>query len=130
MQSVAITATYAAWFGLLFVALSVWVVAGRARTRVHHGDGGVEALNRRIRAHGNFAEYVPMALLLVGLAETGGTRPAIIHALLAALLIARLVHPVGMLAPVASVRQYATRAPAMVVTWAVIAIAALLILAR
>ncbi len=124
------TMHYAAILGLIFVALSLWVSMGRAKLRVHHGDGGHVALSRRIRAHANFAEYVPFALLLIGLAEMAGAGGATVQALLIVLVAARLAHPFGMTAPEGSVRQYALRAPAMLATWAVIAVAAVLLLAR
>ncbi|NVN86461.1 MAG: MAPEG family protein [Rhodopseudomonas sp.] len=129
MHYPALTAVYGGIFGLMFVALSIWVVAGRAKDKVHHGDGGVDYLNRRIRAHGNFAEYVPLALLLVGWVEGYGAAPATIHTMLAPLVVARLVHPIGMLMPVASFGQYALRAPSVTVTWIVIAAASIILLA-
>lgn len=124
------TMQYAAILALIFVALSLWVSMGRAKMRVHHGDGGHAALNRRIRTHANFAEYVPFALLLIGLGEMAGVGGTTVQALLAVLVAARLAHPFGMTAPVGSVRQYALRAPAMLATWAVIAVAAVLLLLR
>ncbi len=124
------TMQYAAILALIFVALSLWVSMGRAKLRVHHGDGGHAALNRRIRAHANFAEYVPFALLLIGLDEMAGAGGTTVQALLAVLVAARLAHPFGMTAPEGSVRQYALRAPAMLATWAVIAVAAVLLLLR
>ncbi len=124
------TMHYAGLFGLLFLALSLWVSMGRARFRVHHGDGGHQSLNRRIRAHANFAEYVPMALILIGLAEMAGTGAAAVRWLLIVLLVARIAHPFGMTAPEASPRQFALRAPAMLATWAVLGYAAVLLLLR
>ena len=67
-----VTAIAAAVLGLIFAALSGWVIAGRLSTGVLHGDGGEETMNRRMRAHANFIEYVPLILLLVALLECGG----------------------------------------------------------
>ena len=125
-----VTALYAGLFGLLAVALGAWVIAGRVAHRVHHGDGGLEAVNRRIRAHANFAEYVPLALIVIGLLEASGAGRGTLHALLAPLLLARLAHPVGMLAPVGSPRQFACRGVSALVTLVVIAAASLLLLLR
>ncbi|MHA7970301.1 MAPEG family protein [Rhizobium sp. CAU 1783] len=125
----ALTAFYAGLFGLLFILLSVWVSAGRAQFRAHHGDAGEVRLQRRIRIQANFAEYVPLALILIGFCEAGGSAPAIVRALLIALLVARLVHPFGMVAPEGSLQQYALRAPAMMATWTVIAVASVMALA-
>jgi hypothetical protein len=47
---------------------------------------------RRIRAHGNFAEYVPLALLMVAGLEFDGASPMLVHALGASLLTGRLLH--------------------------------------
>ena len=106
------------------------MTAGRNAYDVLHGDGGHDRLNRRIRAHANFAEYVPFILFLAALLEGGGARNVTIHALLLPLLIARIAHPVGMLAGINSTRRYILRAAPIMVTWLVLAIAALLLLLR
>lgn len=124
------TAFYGGLLGLLFVALSIWVSIGRAQFGAHHGDGGQVGLQRRIRIQGNFAEYVPIALLLVGLNEAGGAAGPSVQALLIALFVARLAHPIGMMAPEGSVQQYALRAPSMLATWLVIAIGAGMLIVR
>jgi len=125
-----VTAVYASVFALLFAGLSAWVIAGRLSFRVSHGDGGQDRLNRRIRAHGNFAEYVPLILLIVALLEGAGAGHMTVHALLAVLLVARLAHPIGMLAPVASRQQFAFRGVSVIVTWLVLVVAAVLLLAK
>jgi len=50
---------------------------------------------RAMRVHANFAEYVPLALILIFLVETSVTSGLFVHALGAALLIARLSHAYG-----------------------------------
>ena len=67
-----LTAFYAGLFALIYVVLSAWVVAGRVSSDTLRGDGGNEALEKRIRSQGNFGEYVPLALVLVALLEAGG----------------------------------------------------------
>lgn len=125
----AITAFYASILALIFVALSVWVVFSRVATDTLHG-GGDETLLKRIRTHGNFAEYVPFAVLLIGLLEASGAAGTVVRALLVVLLIARLAQPIGMFAPKNSPRQFACRGGAIIATLAVIAIAAILLLLR
>ncbi|ACA16179.1 uncharacterized relative of glutathione S-transferase MAPEG superfamily-like protein [Methylobacterium sp. 4-46] len=105
----ATTAVYAALLALAYLGLAGWVIAGRVASGVLHGDAGNGTLLRRIRAHANFSEYVPLALLLIGLLEAGGARHALVQGLLIVLLVARLLHPVGMLAPKNSPRQFACR---------------------
>ncbi len=126
----ATTAIYAAVLALIYVGLSFWVGAGRGKFGVVHGDGGNAELNRRIRAHANFAEYVPLVLLLAAMLEAGGSQPVTIHWLLGPLTVARLMHPVGMVAREGSAQQYGFRAPGALVTWVVLVAAAVLLLMR
>ncbi len=90
-----ITPVYAAVLALMYVALSVRVIGARRSARVALGDGGNPALLRRQRVHSNFAEYVPIALILMMLAEQQQMPAAIIHALGACLLAGRMIHAVG-----------------------------------
>src|SRR5713101_4094280 len=91
-----ITATYAAILGLLAAALTVNVIVNRVRLQVDTGDGGLPKMAQAIRAHANFAEHVPLALILIGLAEMTGIRSWMIWALGGALLIARVLSAVGL----------------------------------
>ena len=100
-----VTSVYAALLALLYLALSAWVSAGRTRLKVMLGDGGDANLLARIRAHANFAEYVPLILILVAMLEERRTSIFIIHALLLTLLVARIMHPIGMAAPDGSARS-------------------------
>lgn len=67
-----ITLIYAGLLGLLFLGLSFWVVKRRAQFGVMIGQGEAPELLAAIRAHGNFAEYVPLTLLLMALCELSG----------------------------------------------------------
>lgn len=89
---VPITLTYAAILGLGMAVLSIRVPMRRGQLDVPFGDGGDEALATRIRAFGNFAEYVPMILLLMALAEGSGASATVLHASGAGLVLSRLVH--------------------------------------
>lgn len=88
----AVTALYAALAGLVLFALSVRVIARRRRLRVPLGDGGDAELAARVRAHGNFAEYAPLVLLLLLLAELAGWPPVLLHVIGATLIAGRLAH--------------------------------------
>lgn len=122
------TAFYAALLAMVLLALSFWVSMGRIKYLAHHGDAGQEDLRRRIRAHANFIEYVPMALILIGLNEAAGASATMVQALLVILLVSRIAHPIGMVAPEASLQQFAFRSPSVLGTWGVILVAALMLL--
>jgi uncharacterized protein len=86
---------YAAIFALLFVYLSVQTVRQRQRLRISVGDGGNPAMLRTMRVQGNFAEYVPLALLLIALFEMQAAPAWAVHALCVLLLCARVLHAYG-----------------------------------
>jgi uncharacterized membrane protein YecN with MAPEG domain len=86
-----ITPLYAGILALLFFVLSARVVVLRRRG-ISLGDGGDVALLRRIRGHGNFAEYVPFILLMMGFLEFNHASVYLLHALGLVLLVARLLH--------------------------------------
>jgi uncharacterized protein len=87
-----ITPLYAGILALIFIVLSLRVVNSRHREKVSLGDGDNHHLNRQIRVHGNFAEYTPMALLLILMAELQGLPPFLLHLLGIALVAGRLFH--------------------------------------
>jgi uncharacterized membrane protein YecN with MAPEG domain len=84
------TALYAAILGLLGAALTVNVIRNRVRSRVNTGDGGDARLAQAIRAHANFGEQAPIALIVIAFAEALGQRVVIVHVLGVALVVARL----------------------------------------
>ncbi len=80
---------------LLLVVLSLQVIRLRYRHKVEIGDGGVLELQRAIRAHANFIEYVPVALLLILTADLVGHEKWVVHVLGILLLVGRLAHAYG-----------------------------------
>ena len=91
-----IAALYAALLGLLGAALTINVIRKRVAFKVDAGDGGNPALAQAIRAHANFAEQTPLALLLILCAEATGASAIVLHGLGAALLFARLANAWGL----------------------------------
>lgn len=96
MHVPAITGLYLAILALLYGVLGLQVSRLRRGNRVLFGDGDNRELRSAIRAHANFAEYVPITVLMVALLEMSGTSAPRIHWLMGLLLIARLLHPLGM----------------------------------
>jgi uncharacterized membrane protein YecN with MAPEG domain len=66
------------------------------RLGVNAGDGGHAVLAQAIRAHSNFAEHAPLAVLLLALAEASGAVRWAIIALGAVLVVARLASAWGL----------------------------------
>ena len=87
-----VTPLYAGLLALWFIVLSVRVVDQRRRNKVSIGDGGKTMLQRAIRGHANFSEYVPLALVLMGVLELSRFPGYVLHALGATLLVSRLLH--------------------------------------
>jgi len=94
-----IVSFYAALLALLFVALSVRTLRLRHRLRIPIGDAGDRTMLRAMRVHSNFAEYVPLGILLLYFVETDGAPAALIHGLCLCLLIGRTLHAVGVSQP-------------------------------
>ena len=87
-----VTPLYAGLLALWFLVLSARVITTRRRAQVSLGDGGDVELQRAIRGHANFAEYVPLALLLLLVIELSRFSIYVVHALGILLLVARLLH--------------------------------------
>ncbi len=121
-----ITGLYAAVAALLYAALSLRVVRLRVALRQPLGDGGSEPLARAVRAHAHFAEYVPLALVLLLLLELARLPAPVLHGYGLLLLASRLVHVVGLTRVPENV---AWRLVAMVITLHLLAGAALALLA-
>lgn len=80
--------------------VNLWLAirCGRVRTaeKINHGDGGSVLLQRRMRAHLNFAENTPLVLVLILVLELSGTPPLWLAIAAALYIIARIAHGIGM----------------------------------
>ena len=111
-----ITLTIAGAAAILHVWLSVRVSRLRRPLKIGVGDGGNEVLARRMRAHGNYAENMPLLLVLLGFTElaTGGNLWLWGAAIL--FVVARIAHAFGMDRPGAN----PLRVAGIAVSWAVL----------
>jgi uncharacterized protein len=120
-----ITSVYAALLALLFIVLSVLTIRQRQRASVALGDAGNAGLQRAIRVHANFSEYVPIGLILIYLLETLYALPLLVHVLGLSLLIGRLSHAYG----VSQIKEdFRFRMVGVILTFAVISVAAITLL--
>ena len=109
--------------------MALRVASLRRSKRVVLGDGDNAELRAMIRSHANFAEYVPIITLMVALLEASGSPALTIHLLMAALLVARVLHPIGMHASPREPR-FLGRVVGITITIAVLIASAVLILSR
>ena len=95
MTHLSITPWYGAILVLVYIAMSANVIRGRGKHKVNLGSGGVSDMERRIRIHGNFAEYVPLTLLMIVMDELRGLNGTALHLLCLGLTLGRLSHAWG-----------------------------------
>ena len=91
-----ITLTLAGAAALLHIWLAARVSRLRRGFKISLGDGGNDALLRRIRAHGNYVENMPIVLILIGLIELAGGDKRILWAAAIAFILSRILHAFGM----------------------------------
>jgi uncharacterized protein len=92
-----LTLLFAGLCALLQTALTALVILRRTQSGVSLLDGGDQMLIQRIRAHGNFVETVPMALLLMALLEMNGWAAHWLGGLGCLLVVGRILHAHGLL---------------------------------
>jgi uncharacterized protein len=120
-----VTPLYAAVLGLIFAFLSVRTMRLRREFQVALGDGKQPDLLRAARVHANFAEYVPISLLLIYFLEIYTSSYWWIHALCIALLVGRIIHAYGVSQPE---ENYNFRRIGMALTGIVIVVASMRLL--
>ena len=118
-----ITAVFTGLLALMLVGISIRVTVLRAKKKISFFDGGDKELGAAIRVQGNFIEYVPMALALMGLIEAMGAKHWVVYLFGILLVLARIVHAWGLYSGVFQGRVIGTTT-----TWIVIAAGGLLVL--
>lgn len=116
-----VTALFASILALMFVKLSFDVIGVRRKNKVALGDGGVDELERAIRAHGNFAEYVPLGLILIASLELNDAPLELIAPLGLLLVVGRYLHAKGINEPPP---QFTNRVRGMKLTFAALVLSA------
>lgn len=86
------TLLFAAIFGVLHVVFTLRVGVYRLSSKISLGDGGDKVLLKRVRAHANFIENVPIGLLLLLLNELNGLAQNTLLILGSVFLLSRLIH--------------------------------------
>ena len=97
-EGIAIVAFYAGLNALLLLALAYNVGSRRgAQDQLQPGDMGDAVLTRAIRAHGNYAEYAPIVLLLLLMLALLGFERLWLHVYGAAFTAGRVIGAIGMM---------------------------------
>ena len=91
-----ITSLYGSILGIIFLVLSFRVIFWRIKHKVILGvtESTIE-LTKRVRAHSNFAEYTPFALLMMYFLEVQWWNHTLLHILWIVFIIGRVLHIFG-----------------------------------
>jgi uncharacterized protein len=117
-----ITGFFAGLLALMYVYLSFRIIFLRAAQKINLGGGGFPPLEIAIRVHGNFSEYVPIALILIGILELNGAPSWAIYVLGGVFILGRMIHISAFLNP--ERLSLPRRVMGMVLTLSVLLIAA------
>ena len=96
---VLVTSIVASVLTIIFIKLSFAVIALRRNNKIGLGSGGNEDLERAIRAQGNFAEYVPLGVILLACLELNGAPWWLVTIPGVTLIASRLIHAKGINTP-------------------------------
>lgn len=94
-----VTSVIASLLTIIFIKLSFAVIGLRRKNKVGLGTGGHDDLERAIRAQGNFAEYVPLGIILLACLELNSAPWWLVAILGSTLIVGRLVHAKGINEP-------------------------------
>ena len=94
-----VTSIIASVLTIIFIKLSFAVIGLRRKNGVGLGSGGHEDLERAIRTQANFAEYIPLGVILIACLELNGAPWWLVAIPGVSLIIGRLIHAKGMNTP-------------------------------
>ncbi|MEE9375716.1 MAG: MAPEG family protein [Rhizobiaceae bacterium] len=91
-----ITGLYTALIIFLALVLTLRVIAVRRSHKISIGDGGIEMMTKRIRAHANLLETAPLFLVAFAVLELNGASPMWLYPLGTLFVLARILHALGL----------------------------------
>lgn len=124
-MTLSVVPLYAGLLAFMYVGLSARVILMRRKSGIVLGDSGDITLTRRQRVHANFAEYAPLALVLLLMTELQGASFLVLHALGVLLIAGRVLHAYGVSQEQESA-PFLHRVMGMALTFGVILIASLM----
>lgn len=93
---IAVTLCAAASAAIINAWLSIRIGSLRGKLKISVGDGGDDLLQRRMRAHSNFAENTPLVLVLIAAIELARGANPWLGAAAGIFLLCRVAHGIGM----------------------------------
>lgn len=90
-----VTSISASLLTIIYLKLAFNVISLREKNKVSLGSGGFSDLEKAIRAHGNFSEYVPLGLILMACIELNGAPWWYVTLLGTTLTVGRIFHAMG-----------------------------------
>jgi uncharacterized protein len=119
----------AAILAFIYIALAVHTIRTRRAAGHSLGDGNHSRLQRAIRAHGNFAEYTPLFLILLALAEVQNGNMSALIFLAAAFVLGRVSHAYGLIVAETKAKSvFFFRVAGMATTFTVLGVLAVMLL--
>lgn len=127
-----ITGYYAGLLAFFLIVLSVRVIRLRNVTKTILGMGTDPKLQAACRAQGNFAEYVPIALLMMLMLEMQGTGAGVLHLAGGILILGRVSHAYSLLVrePATNNKDIRFRVGGMICTFTTLAVLAGLLVVK
>jgi uncharacterized membrane protein YecN with MAPEG domain len=116
-MAVPVVALYGSLNALLNIYLASRVSETRRKEKVSIGTRDNKDVEVSSRIHGNNAEFVPLALVMLLIAELQGGSSMVLHILGGSLFVARILHAYGMPKPSPNFGRFTGTA----VTWTCIA---------
>lgn len=112
-----VTAFVAACSALLLLITAILTVRARLAAKVAFGDGGVDAITRASRSHGNLAEHAPIVIILLFLLESARANHMALMVIGAVFLVGRVAHIIGLHTPSEAGKAPVMRQIGVISTW-------------
>lgn len=120
-----VTLVYSALLVFVFLFLSIRIIRLRRSLKIGVGDSGNKQMVRAMRVHSNFAEYVPLTLLMLYFLENQNVSSYLIHFLGISLVLGRISHAYGMSQ---EIENFKFRIAGMAVTFTILFICSIYLL--
>lgn len=123
MTILPVTAFVTAVCALMLLITAIDTVRQRMRLGAAFGDKGDAKLISASRSHANLAEHAPIVILMLGVLELAHVSPLGLKAVAGLFLAARILHVIGLYAPVDS-KPPLPRSLGVIGTWLVMLVLA------